>query len=242
MASTQAEQWQTLNWQNRLKTKILRHNQHGAQWLKDCTGSIASVRLHQLLDKDEWSGDTLVIPGTEAKNSIPELCPIDLPSSRGLEFCQQNQEVAKIESSLCIAQADEHLHLIRRNLVNRANLYRTTIRNSSNTERLGASAGTRAHALVAKLGRTVRLHAQQYQICRAMWKPLEVDRSICKKYQDLTREDLYTNTKTYDAASPESYRQKLPWFWMINIKRSIDNDEYIASCKSKMASRQPHLH
>jgi hypothetical protein len=233
--STQAEQRQTLNWQNRLQAKVLRHNQQGAQWLNDDAGSLTPVRLHQLLDEDEWSGDTPVIPGTEVENSLPELCPIDLPSSWGLEFCQKNQEVAKVESSLRNAQADEHLHLIRLNLVNRANLYRTTIRRSSNHERLGASAGTRAHALVAKLGRTVRLHAQQYRICRAMWKPLGVAPALCKKYRDLTREDLYTNTKTYDASSPESFREKLPWFWMINIKRTIDDDQYIASCKPNIA-------
>ena len=166
---------------------------------------MASVRLHQLLDEDEWKGDTLVSPGTNAENSIPELCPIDLPSLWGLEFCQKNPEVAKIESALRIAQADKHLYLIRQNLVNQANLYRTTIRHSSNNERLGASAGTRAHALVAKLGRTVQLHAQQYRICRAMWKLLGVDPALFKKYQDLTRKDLYTNTKTYDASSPESF-------------------------------------
>jgi hypothetical protein len=241
MASTQAEQRQTFNWQNRLRVKILRHNQQGAQWLKDYTGSIASVRLHQLLDEDEWRGDTPVTTGTEAENSVPELCPVDLPSSRGLEFCQQNQEVAKVEGSLRIAQADEHLHLIRRNLVNRANLYRTTIRHSSNNERLGASAGTRAHALVAKLGRTVRLHAQQYRICRTMWKPLGVDLALFKKYQELTRKDLYTNTKTYDASSPESFREKLPWFWLINIKSSMEDDEYIASCKSEIVPHQPYM-
>ncbi|KAI0277311.1 hypothetical protein BC826DRAFT_976648, partial [Russula brevipes] len=88
---------------------------------------------------------------------------------------------------------------------------------------------TRAHALVAKLGRTVRLHAQQYRICRAMWKPLGVDPAPCRKYQDLTREDLYTNTKTYDASSPEGFREKLPWFWLINIKRRVEDDQYIAS-------------
>ena len=231
LSSTQAEQRQTLNWQNRLKAKVLWHNQQGAQWLKDDAGRITSVKLHRLLDEDEWTGDTPVIAGTEVENSLPELCPVDLPSSRGLEFCQNNREVAKIESSLRIAQADEHLHLIRQNLVNRANLYRTTIRHSSNNERLGASAGTRAHALVAKLGRTVRLHAQQDRICRAMWKPLGVDPAPCRKYQDLTREDLYTNTKTYDASSPEGFREKLPWFWLINIKRSVDDDQYIASCK-----------
>jgi len=241
MGSTQAEQRQTLNWRNRLRAKILRHNQQGAQWLKDYTESLVSVRLHQLLDEDEWSGDTLVIPGTDVVNSLPELCPIDLPSSRGLEFYQKNKEVAMIESSLRIAQADEHLHLICQNLVNRANLYRTTIRHSSNNERLGASAGTRAHALVAKLGRTVRLHAQQYRICRAMWKPLGVDPAQCKKYQDLTCDDLYTNTKTYDTSTPESFRQKLPWFWLINIKSSIGDDEYIASCKSIIAHHQLHL-
>jgi hypothetical protein len=234
MPLTQAEQRLTLNWQNRLQAKLIRHNQQGAQWLKDDAGSMTSVRLHQLLDEDEWGGNTPVIPGTEVENNLPELCPIDLPSSRGLQFCQNNQEVAKIESSLRIAQADEHLHLIRRNLVNRANLYRTTIRHSSNNERLGTSAGTRAHALVAKLGRTVRLHAQQYRICRAMWKPLGIDPALCKKYQELTREDLYTNTKTYDASSPESLREKLPWFWLINMKRTIDDDQYIASCKPNL--------
>jgi hypothetical protein len=161
----------------------------------------------------------------------PEQRPIDLPSSRGLKFCQKHQEVAKIEGSLRIAQADEHLHLIRQNLIHRANLYRTTIQRTSSNRRLGASEGTRAHVLGAKLGRTVRLHAQQYRICRAMWKPLGVNLEFCKKYEDLTREDLYTNTKTYDASSPQSYREALPWFWLINVTTNMDGDEYIASCE-----------
>jgi hypothetical protein len=212
----------------------VKHNEQGAQWLEEDAGDITCIRLHRLLDEDEWSGDSPVISGNTSRNSntvSPEQHPIDLPSSRGLKFCQIHQEVATIESSVRIAQADEHLHLIRQKLIHRANLYRTTIRRTSSNRRLGASEGTRAHGLGAKLGRTVRLHAQQYRICRAMWKPLGVDPELCKKYQDLTREDLYTNTKTYDASSPESYRQTLPWFWLINVKRNMDGDEYIASCK-----------
>lgn len=233
-SSTQAEQRHTLNWQNQLGMKIVKHNDQGTQWLKDDAGDIASVRLHRLLDEDEWSGDSMVISGSTSRASpiaSPEHRPIDLPSSRGQEFCQNNQEVANIERDLRIAQADEHLHLIRQKLIHRANLYRTTIRHTSSNKRLGASDGTRSHMLAAKLSRTVRLHAQQYRICRAMWKPLGVNPEQYKKYQDLTKEDLYTNTKTYDATSAESYRQKLPWFWLINVKARVEDDEYIASCQ-----------
>ncbi|KAI0277315.1 hypothetical protein BC826DRAFT_976643, partial [Russula brevipes] len=191
-SSTQAEQRVTLNWQNQLGTKIVKHNDQGTQWLKEDAGDITSIRLHRLLDEDEWSGDSLVISGNTSQTcavTSPEQRPIDLPSSRGLEFCRNNQEVATIEGDLRIAQADEHLHLIRQNLIHRANLYRTTIRHTSSNKRLGASDGTRSHILAAKLGRTVRLHAQH----------------------------------------PESYRQKLPWFWLIKVKTRVDDDEYIAS-------------
>jgi hypothetical protein len=244
VSSTQAEQRLTLNWQNQLGTKIVKHNDQGTQWLKEDAGDITSVRLHRLLDEDEWSGDSLVISGNTSQTypiASPEQRPIDLPSSRGPEFCRNNQEVATIEGDLRIAQADEHLHLIRQKLIHRANLYRTTIRHTSSNKRLGASDGTRSHVLAAKLGRTVRLHAQQYRICRAMWKPLGVNPEQCKKYQDLTKEDLYTNTKTYDATSAESYRQKLPWFWLINVKTRVDDDEYIASCKSIHPPINPHI-
>ncbi|KAI0281502.1 hypothetical protein BC826DRAFT_974689 [Russula brevipes] len=200
---TQAEQRVTLNWQNQLGTKIVKHNDQGTQWLKEDAGDITSIRLHHLLDEDEWSGDSLVISGNTSQTcavTSPEQRPIDLPSSRGLEFCRNNQEVATIEGDLRIAQADEHLHLIRQNLIHRANLYRTTIRHTSTVPHLPA-----------------------------MWKPLGVSQQQCKTYQDLTKEDLYTNTKTYDATSPESYRQKLPWFWLIKVKTRVDDDKYIAS-------------
>ena len=231
----QAEQRLTLNWQNQLGTKIVKHNEQGTQWLEEDAGDITSIWLHRLLDEDEWMGDSPVISRNSFQNRnlvSPEQRPIDLPSSRGLKFCQKHQEVSTIECSLRIAQADEHLHLIRQNLIHRANLYWTTIQHTSSHRRLGASEGTCSHALAAKLSRTVQLHAQQYRISRAMWKPLGVDPDQCKKYEDLTWEDLYTNTKTYDAGSPESYRQKLPWFWLINVKTNMDGDEYIASCET----------
>ena len=234
MSSTQSDQQYVLNWRNRLGDKIHKHNEQGSQWLEENAEGLASVHLHRLLDEDEWTGDSPVVPEPKAQKNHPtnpEQRPIDLPSSRGSDFCQQNLELGAIEGAICIAQADEHLYLIRRNLVDRANLYRTTVRYTSRNERLGVSAGTRAHKLVSKLGKTVRLHAQQYRVCRAMWKPLGVDQELCRKYRDLTREDLYTNTKTYDAMDPGSYRQKLPWFWLINVKKNINDDEYIASCK-----------
>jgi len=212
----------------------MKHNEQGAQWLNENAKDMTTVRLHRLLDEDEWAGDHPVISGIDPQTShlaSPELRSIDLPSSRGLNFCQNNAEVVTIESFLRMAQADEHLHRIRQNLINRGNLYRTTIRHTSSNPRLGASAGTRSHVLATKLGRTVQLHAQQYWICCEMWKPLGVSPEICDKYKDLTREDLYTNTKTYDATSPESYRQRLPWFWLINVKGSVDDDEYISSCE-----------
>jgi AraC-like DNA-binding protein len=244
VTSTQAEQRLTLNWQNQLGAKIVKHNEQGTQWLEEDAGALTSVRLHHLLDEDEWSSDSPVISGNTSRNCnlvSPEQRPIDLPSSRGLKFCQKHPEVVKIECSLRIAQADEHLHLIRQNLIHRANLYRTTIRHTSNHRRLGASEGTCSHALAANLGRTVRLYAQQYRIGRAMWKTLGVGPEQCKMYEDLTREDLYTNTKTYDASSPESYRQKLPWFWLINVKTNMDGDEYIASCEIGHSLNNPHV-
>jgi hypothetical protein len=245
VSSTQAEQRSTLNWQNQLGPKIVKHNEQGTQWLEEDAGEISSIRLHRLLDEDEWSGDSPVITGNASRNCnlvSPEHRPIDLPSSRGLKFCQTHQDVAMIEGSLRIAQADEHLHRIRQNLIHRANLYRTTIRHTSSNRRLGASEGTRAHVLGAKLNRTVRLHAQQYCICRTMWKPLGVDPEQCNKYEDLTREDLYTNTKTYDASCPKSYSQTLPWFWLINVKGNLDGDEYIASCKISHSLNDPHIY
>ncbi|KAI0282920.1 hypothetical protein BC826DRAFT_974001 [Russula brevipes] len=55
VSSTQAEQRRTLNWQNQLGPKIVKHNEQGTQWLEEDAGEISSIRLHCLLDEDEWS-------------------------------------------------------------------------------------------------------------------------------------------------------------------------------------------
>jgi hypothetical protein len=130
-SSTQAEQRVTLNWQNQLGKKIVKHNDQGAHWLEEDAGDITCIRLHCLLNEDEWSGDSPVISGDTSCNHTlvsPEQRPIDLPSSRGLKFCQKHHKVTRIECFLRITQADEHLNLICQKLIHRANLYQTTIR------------------------------------------------------------------------------------------------------------------
>ena len=157
-----------LKWQGKLAVKIKAHNGRGDEWLGGRAQVLTSVSLRKLLEEDEWT-NTESHFGPERQAAPPERRAIDLPSSRGSRYCREHPDIAKIEATLRQAQADEHLPLIRVNLVNRANVFRTRIRKARGNARLGASTVTRAFEAVHDLGRTVRLHAQQYNVCRASW-------------------------------------------------------------------------
>lgn len=220
-------------WRSTIAQKYNLHVLKGEQWLGENTQGLRAVSLKKVAEEDEWETDGEASSEARSNDSgiLAEHRPVDLPSSRGRAFCESNPGAAQIELQLRIAQADEHLHFIRKNLVDRANTFRLKIRKANGNARIGASQGTKAFAEVQRLGKTVRLHAQQYRICRNACRLLGASEEIIQRFQELTDHDLRTDTKAYDASDPQSYRSSLPWFWMMNVKKKMADDAFIADCE-----------
>jgi hypothetical protein len=187
-----------------------------------------------MMREDEWGS---VSDFTNENRKSAEFLPVDLPSSReSSEASSAYSKACSLELTLRIAQAEEHLHMIRQGLVEQANTYRKRIRQSPGNARLGAAAGTRAYEEVQNQGRSVRLHAQQYRVCCERMFSLGCSQETIAKYQELKPDHITCTTATYDAGDPQSQKFKLPWFWLINCQKTIDHNQFIADCKAIYSS------
>jgi hypothetical protein len=215
-----------------LAQSVKKHNETMESFLGNQNGLfLKPVSLRKMMHEDEWPDAGLDTNFGGLRTA--EFLPVDLPSSRENSDGSPDQDRARsLEIELRVAQAEDHLHMIRQGLVEQANTYRKRIRQSPGNARLGAAAGTRAYAEVRNQGRAVRLHAQQYRVCRERLLCLGCPAELMEKYQVLETKHITCTTATYDAGDPLSQKFNLPWFWLINCWKTIDHDEFIADCKS----------
>lgn len=222
---------------------------------------LEDLRLRRLLDEDEWGlpDDKPRTARTRYKlREDAEFRPIDLPSSRGLEWralataglTDEERDVRTramdIQRKVVIARLDETLGEIRTRIVDQANTYLQKIRSRGRNAARGYNLSNHAYAEAQNQGKAVRVHAQIYNICRDMLEPLAWDKSPAgvaqlkddlARYRPMRADDVKCSTETYSTAGV-SANFALPWFWRMvprdttespEVARERD-EEFVAEC------------
>ncbi|VDC03262.1 unnamed protein product [Peniophora sp. CBMAI 1063] len=226
---------------------------------KPSPGELAEVRLHKLMEEDEWGGPAEP-PRHEGERNLrraAEFRPVDLPSARSFDWRKLEDEgvdtelgikqrAMEVEGKLLMARMEEELGQVRTTIIDQANTYLQKIRSGGGNETRGHHLTARAYEEVQNQGKAVRLHAQIYNMCATKLRKLDWDTSVQGKedkkartarYRFLEPEHLKCSTATYSTRGT-SPNFVLPWFWRMVPEGQDDqsgatreeDEQFVAEC------------
>ena len=140
---------------------------------------------------------------------------------------------AKKEIELRIAQADEALEGVRREVCHKSYIYRTNIRLVANKE--GKVQGYAAlHATDCSLRHHIRIYIQ------AKWslERLKAPRAVLNQFPELWDTDIQPLKAIYQPNARGESMVAVPWIWKINVLEGTDS-EYLNECKPSFHACHP---
>ncbi|KAG1720913.1 uncharacterized protein EDB91DRAFT_1256780 [Suillus paluster] len=153
----------------------------------------------------------------------PELTVIPLPSNIGQVRCKDLglMDLMKEETTLREGQANDALHAIRVHLVDKAVIFRNTVRSAKSQ-----ASSTRAWTQVRSVETAVNLNASIYSKCRLQLANLP-DHDLLKKYLPLKKEDLKASSAVADPNARGQRDTTLSWFWSLDVQGDTSGNDWM---------------
>ncbi|KAG2105027.1 uncharacterized protein F5147DRAFT_579550, partial [Suillus discolor] len=157
----------------------------------------------------------------------PELTIIPLPSNLGMDRCNALDltHLMTEEAALREGQANDALHAIRVHLVDKAVIFRNTVRSAKSQ-----ASSTRAWTQVRSVEAAVNLNARIYSKCLLQLAKLP-DHDLRKKYLPLQKEHLKASTAVADPNACGQRDATLAWFWSIDIQGDTSGNDWMTECE-----------
>lgn len=157
----------------------------------------------------------------------PELTVIPLPSNIGQVRCKDLglMDLMKEETTLREGQANDALHAIRVHLVDKAVIFRNTVRSAKSQ-----ASSTRAWTQVRSVETAVNLNASIYSKCRLQLANLP-DHDLLKKYLPLKKEDLKASSAVADPNARGQRDTTLSWFWSLDVQGDTSGNDWMTECE-----------
>nr|VWO96150.1 Amino acid permease family protein [Ganoderma boninense] len=183
----------------------------------------------------EWDEDHGE-PGTSAADlplDRPEVHPIGLPSTLGIEFLAQMDllDLAKKERQLREGQLNDALQGIRTGIGYKSLLYRAKVRNASSYR-----AKLRSFDDIHVADEGVRKHVRVYQQARqAMERLFDADNSADEqallafhlRYKEIKKEDLKVSTAAIESFTPGLRNAHSAWFWNVSDTAAGEETQWV---------------
>ncbi|KAF8952574.1 hypothetical protein BDZ97DRAFT_1768347, partial [Flammula alnicola] len=170
-----------------------------------------------VLGDDEDEAYLAAVPRGEVEKMeifLPSTCPGVLP--------RQLKTAAKVELKLCIAQAENALEGVRREIGHKSFLFRNNIALAINKQMK-----TRAYSAVKAADDEVRQFVRVYNQARNAILALGCSEDIAARYQKLLPEQLVALKSIYEPNARGAGTYSLPWFWMLQVGSDSDSAEYM---------------
>ena len=189
-------------------------------------------------------GDEVI---SDAEDDDPETVPIVargevekmellLPSTFPGELPQEFQSAAKKEIELRIAQAEESLEGVRREICHKSYIYRTNVRLAANKK-----GKIRGYAALHAADRSLRHHIRVYRQAKWSLERLKAPRAVLSRFLELRDADIQPVKAIYMPNARGESTVPVPWIWKINILEGTDSEylneceySYISSCQSQL--------
>ncbi|KAH6911905.1 hypothetical protein BKA70DRAFT_1370410 [Coprinopsis sp. MPI-PUGE-AT-0042] len=151
----------------------------------------------------------------------PESVEIPLPSSFKHIPDSMKQARSK-EIKMRIAQANDSLEAVRVEIGHKSYLYRSNIRLAE-----GKKQKTRGYDAVKAADNSMRHMLRLYSQARWALVNLNADRSVLKRFREVTRADTAAITAVYKPNARGESNKALSWIWTVDIKGDSDKSSYL---------------
>jgi hypothetical protein len=148
-----------------------------------------------------------------------------LPSTFPGELAQELQAAAKKEIELRIAQAQEALEGVRREICHKSYIYRTDVRLATNKK-----GKTRGYAALHSADHNLRHHIRVYRLAKWSLEHLNVPSALLSQFHELLEADIQPLKAIYKPNASGESMVPVPWIWKLSIMEGTDS-EYLNECK-----------
>ena len=175
----------------------------------------------ELLDDHESEADLVDVPiGDIEKTSII------LPSTWTGSVNEDMVAAAQSEIALRVAQAENALEGVRREIGHKSFLFRNNIALANNK-----ATKTRGYSAIKVADAELRKHVQIYNQARHALFALKSSQEICERYKELKKDELRPLKSVYEPNARGQTRVNLAWFWTIQVGSDSDGSEYMSECE-----------
>ena len=178
-------------------------------------------------------GDEVI---SDAEDENPETVPVVvhgevekmellLPSTFPGELAQELPAAARKEIELRIAQAEEALEGVRREICHKSYIYRTNIRLATNKK-----GKTRGYAALHSADHNLRHYMRVYRLAKWSLERLKAPPTILSRFRELSEADIQPLKTIYMPNVSGQSLVSVPWIWKICIEEGSES-EYLNECK-----------
>ncbi|KAI1781903.1 hypothetical protein LXA43DRAFT_1105133 [Ganoderma leucocontextum] len=219
-----------------LASAIAAFHKAGKRHMPNCLpgdgGHIAADLTHFGAEWDEREdADAEAVPDLPA--DTPEVHPIGLPSTFGIEFLAQMNmlELAKKERQLREGQLNDALQGIRTGIGYKSLLYRSKVRNAS-SYRAKLRSFDDVHVADEGVRKHVRVYQHSRQVMERLFDPDDPEdvRGLAEfrtRYREIRKEDLRVSTAVLESFTLGLRNEHSAWFWNISDTRAGEETQWI---------------
>lgn len=168
-------------------------------------------------------------PPRRSHGRASEHTRLRLPSNMSVEgnLSGPLKKMRAEELNLRIGHANDILQQLRILLAKKSFLFRTSVRSANSQQRK-----TRARKETSVVEKAVRHQVKLYYRTRAAMVRLGATEAVSSKYQALQPEQIKVSTAVVDPNARGQRLTQMPWFWRVNIREDVDEDEAMMECES----------
>jgi len=137
------------------------------------------------------------------------------------------QAARETELVLRMGEANDALQGIRTEIGYKSYVYRAQIRPYK-----GKNGRTRGWDNIKRSEGELRFYRKVYQNALAAMKRLGASADVLAQYKEITKEDLRAVTSVSEPNARGQSKEKMAWFWSLDVAGDSDNSEYLEECKS----------
>ena len=142
------------------------------------------------------------------------------------------QDASETEIALRIGEANDALQGIRTEIGYKSYLYRAQIRPYK-----GKNRRTRGWENIKRSDRELKFHQNVYTHALSALKNLNASADILAQYKEITKEDLKTVTAVSEPNARGQSKEKLAWFWSLDVAGDSDGSEHLDECELHISPR-----
>ena len=169
-----------------------------------------------------WVGGKRVSDPSVVNRHVP--LPSQVVSSRVIPGAYQAAKETEI--ALRVGEANNALQGIRTEIGYKSYVYRAQIRPYK-----GKNRRTRGWDSIKRSDGELRFYQKVYTNALAALRILGAPAEVLAQYKDITKEDLRTVTSVSEPNARGQSKEKMAWFWSLDVAGDSDNSEHLEECK-----------